>query len=91
METTTYGKENKMRPTRNIVKPNTGLWKPKGSVWFKKNDDSKLGSLGNSYLKSRDCKEQEALIKEDERLVKLREENKILRAEIGEQLKREND
>ena len=32
-----------MRPTRNIVKPNTGLWKPKGSVWFKKNDDSKLG------------------------------------------------
>ena len=82
---------NKMKPTRNIVKPNTGLWKPKGSVWFKKNDDSKLGSLGNSYLKSRDCKEQEALIKEDERLVKLREENKILRAEIGEQLKREND
>ena len=32
-----------MKPTRNIVKPNTGLWKPKGSVWFKKNDDSKLG------------------------------------------------
>ena len=32
-----------MKPTRNIVKPNTGLWKPKGSVWFKKNDDSELG------------------------------------------------
>ena len=32
-----------MKPTRNIVKPNTGLWKPKGSVWFKENDDSELG------------------------------------------------
>jgi hypothetical protein len=28
-----------MKPTRNIVKPNTGLWNPKGSVWFKKNKD----------------------------------------------------
>jgi len=32
-----------MKPTRHIVKPNTGMWKPKSSVWFKKNDDSTLG------------------------------------------------
>ena len=31
-----------MKPTRNIVKP-TGYWKPKGNVWFKKNDDKKIG------------------------------------------------
>ena len=29
-----------MKPTRNIVKPNAGLWTPKHTVWFKKNDDS---------------------------------------------------
>jgi len=28
-----------MEPTRHIVKPNTGMWKPKGSVWFRKNKD----------------------------------------------------
>ena len=28
-----------MKPTRNIVKPNNGLWKTKGSVWYQKNDD----------------------------------------------------
>jgi len=28
-----------MKPTRNIVKPNNGLWKTKGSVWYKKNND----------------------------------------------------
>ena len=28
-----------MKPTRNIVKPNTGLWNAKGKVWFQKNDD----------------------------------------------------
>ena len=39
--------KQQMRPTRKIVKPNTGLWKPKGSVWFKKNDDSKLGEERN--------------------------------------------
>ena len=30
-----------MKPTRNIVKPNNGLWKTKGSVWYQKNDDDK--------------------------------------------------
>ena len=28
-----------MKPTRNIVKVNKGLWTPKHAVWFKKNDD----------------------------------------------------
>lgn len=28
-----------MKPTRNIVKPNTGMWKPTRSVWFQKNSD----------------------------------------------------
>ena len=32
-----------MKPTRKIVRPNVGLWKPKGSVWFKKNDDGTIG------------------------------------------------
>jgi hypothetical protein len=27
-----------MKPTRNIVKP-SGMWQPKGKVWFQKNDD----------------------------------------------------
>ena len=28
-----------MKPTRNIVKVNKGLWTPKHAVWFKKNTD----------------------------------------------------
>ena len=28
-----------MEPTRNIVKPNTALWRTKQPVWFQKNDD----------------------------------------------------
>ena len=28
-----------MKPTRNIVKPNKGLWVAKHTVWFKKNTD----------------------------------------------------
>ena len=32
-----------VKPTRQIVKPNVGMWNPKGKVWFKKNDDSTLG------------------------------------------------
>ena len=28
-----------MKPTRNIVKPNTGLWNAKGKVWYQKNED----------------------------------------------------
>jgi hypothetical protein len=28
-----------MKPTRNIVKENTGLWKPKHTVWYKHNKD----------------------------------------------------
>jgi hypothetical protein len=28
-----------MKPTRNIVKPNSNLWKAKGKVWYKHNDD----------------------------------------------------
>ena len=33
-----------MKPTRNIVKVNKGLWTPKHTVWFKKNDDSNLSA-----------------------------------------------
>ena len=36
-----------MKPTRNIVKPNNGLWKTKSSVWYQKNDDS----LKKAYIK----------------------------------------
>jgi hypothetical protein len=28
-----------MKPTRNIVKPNTGMWNAKRKVWFQKNQD----------------------------------------------------
>ena len=28
-----------MKPTRHIVKPMKGLWTPKRSPWFRKNDD----------------------------------------------------
>ena len=28
-----------MKPTRGIVKPNTGLWNTKHSVWYQKNKD----------------------------------------------------
>ena len=34
-----------MKPTRNIPRQNNpNLWNPKSSVWFKKNDDGKLGA-----------------------------------------------
>jgi len=33
-----------MKPTRNIVAPNSNLWKTKGSVWYQKNDDEKLAN-----------------------------------------------
>jgi len=33
------GFEKEMKPTRNIVKPNTGMWTTKGKVWYQKNDD----------------------------------------------------
>lgn len=29
-----------MKPTRHIVKPMKGLWTPKRSPWFRKNDDN---------------------------------------------------
>lgn len=32
-----------MKPTRNIVTPNSNFWKPKGKVWNQKNDDEELG------------------------------------------------
>ena len=31
-----------MKPTRNIVKPNTGMWTTKGKVWYQKNDDGDI-------------------------------------------------
>ena len=35
-----------MKPTRNIVKPNVGLWLAKRRVWFQKNDDGLSESEG---------------------------------------------
>jgi hypothetical protein len=45
-----------MKPTRNIVKPNTGLWNAKGKVWFKKNDDGKKISY-KEHIKKHTMKE----------------------------------
>ena len=42
-----------MKPTRNIVKPNNGLWKTKGSVWYQKNDDDKAWSEMNKEEKNK--------------------------------------
>jgi hypothetical protein len=39
-----------MKPTRNIVKPMPGVWKPhnKLSIWAIKNDDDQLG-MGENH------------------------------------------
>ena len=40
-----------MKPTRNIVKPNTGMWTTKGKVWYQKNDDGKKAYSGEEIYK----------------------------------------
>ena len=45
-----------MKPTRNIVKPNTGMWTTKGKVWYQKNDDGKKVSDKDIKMMNEDSK-----------------------------------
>lgn len=54
-----------MKPTRNIVKVNKGLWMPKSKVWFLHNDDSGKRMIKESdYEKSRRIRAGYKIIKE---------------------------
>jgi len=57
-----------MKPTRNIVKVNKGLWTPKHAVWFKKNDDGD---------------DDEENVERFKRIKKMQRENNKLAKELG--------
>ena len=66
-----------MKPTRNIVKP-TGMWNPKGKVWYQKNDDKLPDNFVDEKLK--ELRENPKEFKK--KLAKLtRETNKLAREE----------